>query len=86
MSNKEFFDKLENHPKLLERMKNLLRIVDGEGEDEIKNANLAEYAVADELQPLGKEILEDWGKRQVARANQNIKQALPKVSKHSKKN
>jgi len=86
MSNKEFLAKLEKHPKLLERMKNILRIVEGKGEDDIQNANLAEYAVADELQPLGKEILEGWGKRQVVKVNKNVKQTLPKANKHSKKN
>ena len=30
--NKEFFEQLERHPELLERMKKLLQIVDGEGD------------------------------------------------------
>ncbi len=84
-SNKEFLAQLEKHPELLERMKRLLKIVDGEGSDEIRNANMAEYAVTYELRPLGKELLQDWSKRQVARANKNIKTSLPDVLPHSKK-
>lgn len=85
ITNKEFFAQLEQHPELLERMKRLLKIVDGEGEDEIQNANMAEYAVIDELRPLGKELLQDWSKRQVARANKNVKTSLPDALSHSKK-
>ena len=84
-SNKEFFEELEKHPELLERVKRLLKIVDGEGADEIRNANMAEYAVTDELRPLGKELLQDWSKRQAARANKNVKSSLPDVLPHSKK-
>ncbi len=86
MSNKEFFTKLEQHPQLLERMKRLLRIVEGDGDDNIQNANAAEYAVTDELRPLGKELLEDWGKKQVLKATKNVKSSLPKIKPHSKKN
>ena len=85
-TNQEFLAQLEQHPELLERMKRLLRIVEGEGADEIQNANLAEYAVTDELRPLGKELLQDWSKRQGLRANKNLKSSLPDISVHSKKN
>jgi hypothetical protein len=86
LSNKEFFAQLEKHPQLLDRMKNLLRIVEGEGEDDIQNANAAEYAVTDQLRPLGKELLDDWGKKQVSKANKNVKSNLPDAKIHSKKN
>ena len=86
MSNKEFLAKLEQHPELLERMKNLLRIVEGEGTDNIQNANAAEYAVIDQLQPLGRELLEGWGKKQVLKVNKNVKSSLPDIVAHSKKN
>ena len=36
-TNQEFLAQLEKHPELLERMKRLLRIVEGEGADEIQN-------------------------------------------------
>lgn len=85
LSNAEFFAKLEKHPKLLERMKNLLLIVEGEGNDEIQNANAAEYAVTDELRPLGKELLEDWSKKQAIKADKNVKSSLPDAKAHSKK-
>jgi len=84
-SNKDFFEQLEKHPELLERMKRLLKIVDAEGEGEIRNANLAEYAVIAELRPLGKELLEEWGKKQSSLANKNTKSSLPEVMPHSKK-
>ena len=67
-------------------MKNLLRIVEGEGADDIQNANAAEYAVIDQLQPLGRELLEGWGQKQVLKANKNVKSSLPDISAHSKKN
>lgn len=86
MTNKELFAKLEQHPELLERVKNLLRIVEGEGADNIQNANAAEYAVIDQLQPLGRELLEGWGKKQVLKANKNVKSSLPDILAHSKKN
>ncbi len=46
---------------------------------------MAEYAVIDQLRPLGKELIENWSKKQVEKANKNLKSSLSEALPHSKK-
>lgn len=86
MLDQEFLEKLKRHPELLSRMKNLLNIVEGEGELDIPRANDAEYAVIENMRGLGKELLQSWGKTQVAKSTKKFKAKMQKAKVHSKKN
>ena len=67
--NLKLLAQLEEHPQLLERIKKLLLVVEGDGNDEhdIKLADDAEDAVVDNLREVGKELLTEWGQKQEER-------------------
>jgi hypothetical protein len=83
---KELLESLEKHPKLLERVEELMLIVEGEGEKEIQKADDAEEAVITNLRNFGKELLQEWGIIQEQRLSSKTKEAVPDLKTHSKKN
>lgn len=86
--NLKLLAQLEEHPQLLERIKKLLLVVEGDGNDEhdIKLADDAEDAVVDNLREFGKELLTEWGQKQEERVCKNFKQVNSELKSHSKKN
>jgi len=88
LENQKLLEQLEKHPNLLERVKQLLLVVEGDGNDDndIKLADDAEDAVADNLSKLGKELLTEWGQNQESKVCKNFKQANSGLKSHSKKN
>jgi hypothetical protein len=87
LTNEELLAKLESHPKLLARVKQLIEIVDNDDElKDIRWGDDAEEAVRSNLQPFGQELLEEWGKTQATKAGKNFKNRLDDAKLHSKKN
>ncbi len=86
LSNEEFFSKLNNHPQLLERFKELLRLVEGKGSDEIQLADVAEESIEANLRKLGGELLSDWALIQESKVSANVKSVIKSAKLHSKKN
>nr|WP_166156417.1 hypothetical protein [Neochlamydia sp. AcF84]NGY95284.1 hypothetical protein [Neochlamydia sp. AcF84] len=76
------FNRLKNHPNLLESIRELLDIT--EGVKGIEVADDAEFALIPEVRGLGKKCLEDWAKHQVN--EQEAKAQEMKLRQHSKKN
>jgi hypothetical protein len=73
------WNRLNNHPEILESVKDLLDIIEGG----IERADDAELALIPEVRGLGKKCLQDWAKKQT-----EIKESLSKQEKlrhHSKK-
>lgn len=72
-------ERLKNHPEILETIKSLLDITEGE----IERADDAEFALIPEVRGLGKKCLQDWAKKKA-----EVKEKLAKgnhLKSHSKK-
>lgn len=86
--NLKLLAQLEKHPNILARVKKLLQVVDGDGneDNDIKLADDAEDAVVDNLREFGNELLTEWGQNQESVVCKNFKQVNPELKSHSKKN
>lgn len=72
-------DRLKNHPEILETVKSLLDITEGE----IEVADDAELALIPEVRGLGKKCLHDWAKKQTEAKDELAKENH--LRRHSKK-
>lgn len=56
---KNISERLQQHPRLLARVEQMLDLVEGQGQ-EVVNASEAERLVGEQLQQLGQETLQTW--------------------------
>lgn len=77
----QLWNRLKNHPEILESIKDLLDIT--EGIKGIEIADDAEFALIPEVRGLGKKCLEDWAKHQ-AKKREKLAQK-DHLKQHSKK-
>jgi gas vesicle protein len=86
MTDKEFLEKLEHHPDLKNRFKELLSIADNSGKELVTLADEAEMRVIAQMRQLGKETLQDWADSEANRVSKNVKSQMKDAKKHVKKN
>lgn len=86
MTDKEFLEKLEQHPELKNRFKEVLAIADNSGKELVTLADEAEMRVIAQMRQLGKETLQDWADKEVSRISKNVKSQQKDAIKHVKKN
>lgn len=67
MTDKEFLDKLKQHPELKNRFKEILSISSNSGKELITLADEAEMQVIAQMRQLGKETLQDWANTEMTR-------------------
>ena len=60
---KNLLERLQQHPKLLARVEQMLDLVEGEGQEVVKAAE-AERLVGEQLRQLGQESLQAWAEKQ----------------------
>lgn len=77
----QIWNRLKNHPEMLETVKNLLDIT--EGVKGIEIADEAELALIPEVRGLGKKCLKDWAKYQTEEKEKLAKEK--QLKQHSKK-
>lgn len=76
---------LVKHPKLFERFKNMLAIVDNDDEGIIK-ADTAEQQIIDEIRQLGKDMMQSWAEKQSEKVSKNYKNKTKNIKHNGKKN
>jgi hypothetical protein len=77
----EMLKRLKNHPAILESLKGILDIT--EGDKGIEKADEAEFALIPEVRGLGKNFIEDWAKHQAEEKEAKAKKEYSR--KHLKK-
>lgn len=77
----QIWDRLKNHPEILESIKELLDIT--EGVKGIEIADEAEFALIPEVRGLGKKCIQDWAKHQVKEKDSSARK--DHLKQHSKK-
>ena len=81
MTNKNdqiFINRLNQHPKLRERMESLLNVVENTAGDCTK-ADDAEHYVIDELRKMGNGALHCWADTAVDRASEQLREEQPEL-------
>lgn len=78
-------DRLNQHPKLRERMEALLNIVEDTAGD-CKKADDAEQYVIDELRKMGNDALHSWADNTVGKASNELREQQPTLHGNGKKN
>lgn len=86
MTDKEFLEKLEQHPELKSRFKEILSISSNSGKELITLADEAEMQVIAQMRELGKETLQGWANNEANRVSKNVKLQIRSANKHIKKN
>jgi uncharacterized protein YeaC (DUF1315 family) len=81
---KDFIERLEGHPELYERVKELLEIVENTDGDAL-TADEAEEMVVQEIRQLGHEALQAWAKGRLKKVEHNCETRL-KLERRGKKN
>ena len=76
---------LVKHPKLFERFKNMLAIVDND-EEGIISADAAEQQIIDEIRELGKDMMQSWAEQQSEKVSKNYKNKTQNIKHNGKKN
>ncbi|MBX9598604.1 MAG: hypothetical protein K2X04_08510 [Burkholderiales bacterium] len=66
VTDKEFFDKLEQQPELKNRFKVMLSISTNSGKELITLADEAEYRVIEQVRKLSQELLQGWANKESA--------------------
>lgn len=87
MTNKNdqiFINRLNQHPKLRERMESLLNVVENTAGDCTK-ADDAEHYVIDELRKMGNDALHCWADTAVDRASEQLREEQPELHGNGKK-
>lgn len=86
MTDKEFYEKLEKHPELRNRFKEILSIADNSGSELITRADDAELHVIGQMRKLGKETLQELASIEAGRLARNMESQKNDAKKHVKKN
>jgi len=79
-----FITRLNQHPKLRERMEVLLNVVENSAGDCIK-ADDAEHYVIEELRKMGNDALHCWADNAVDKASENLREQQPTLHGNGKK-
>lgn len=77
-------DRLNQHPKLRERMESLLNVVENVAGD-CTRANDAERYVIEELRKMGNDALHCWGDKAAITSTEQLKEQQTKLQGHGKK-
>lgn len=80
-----FLAKLNAHPLIKSRMKEILKIAENTS-GVLTNANDAEEQTRQEVQKLGQDVLQEWAMTMHERACKELQEKEPKTSKTVKKN
>ena len=80
----EFIERLNQHPKLRERVNALLNIVNNVAGDCTK-ADDAEQYVIEELRKMGNDILHCWGENSASKSAKQLKEQRPALHRNGKK-
>jgi hypothetical protein len=75
--------RLAQHPALKERIETLLAIVENR-DGKLEKADDAEWAVIEQLRPLGQQALGEWAQKQADRKAKEMKQLNPSASQDKK--
>ena len=75
--------RLAKHPALKERIENLLAIVENR-DGKLEKADDAEWAILEQLRPLGQQALGEWAQKQSDRKAKEIRQLNPSASQDKK--
>lgn len=84
MIDQTFIDRLNQHPKLCERLESLLNIVENTNGDCTK-ADDAEQFVIDELRKMGNDTLHCWGDKAAKKATEALREREPDLHGNGKK-
>lgn len=79
-----FIDRLNRHPKLLERVEGLLNVIENVGGD-CTLADAAEQQVIDELRKMGNDALHCWAATAVDKATEEARERQPELHGNGKK-
>jgi hypothetical protein len=80
-----FIDRLNQHPKLRNRMEALLNVVENTSGD-CKKADDAEQYVIEELRKMGNDALHCWAGNTVNKVSDELREQQPKLHGNGKKN
>ncbi len=80
----EFIDRLNQHPKLRERVNSLLNVVNNVAGDSTK-ADDAEQYVIEELRKMGNDALHCWGEKSATQSAEQIREQSPTLHRNGKK-
>ena len=84
-SNDQYFlDRLNQHPKLRERMESLLDVVENASGDCTK-ADDAEQYVIEELRKMGNDALHCWGEKAATKSAGELRKQQPSLHRNGKK-
>lgn len=75
--------RLAQHPVLKERIETLLAIVENR-DGKLEKADDAEWAVIEQLRPLGQQALGEWAQKQADRKAKEMRQLNPSASQDKK--
>ena len=75
--------RLAKHPALKERIESLLAIVENR-DGKLEKADDAEWAVLEQLRPLGQQALGEWAQKQADRKAKEMRQLNPSASQDKK--
>lgn len=75
--------RLGQHPVLKERIETLLAIVENR-DGKLEKADDAEWAVIEQLRPLGQQALGEWAQKQADRKAKEMRQLNPSASQDKK--
>jgi hypothetical protein len=79
-----FVERLNQHPKLRERMESLLNVVENVAGD-CTRADDAERYVIEELRKMGNDALHCWGDQAAINSTEQLKEQQTKLQSHGKK-
>lgn len=83
-NDQNFINRLNQHPKLRERMEVLLNVVENTAGDCTK-ADDAEHYVIEELRKMGNDALHCWAENAVEKTSETVREQQPKPQSHGKK-
>ena len=75
--------RLAKHPALKDRIETLLAVVENR-DGELEKADDAEWAVLEQLRPLGQQALGEWAQKQADRKAKEMRQLNPSASQDKK--
>jgi len=75
--------RLAKHPALKDRIETLLAIVENQ-DGKLEKADDAEWAVLEQLRPLGQQALGEWAQKQADRKAKEMRQLNPSASQDKK--
>ena len=84
-NNDQLIDRLNQHPKLRDRIEALLNVVENTGND-CKKADDAEQYVIEELRKMGNDALHCWADNTVKKASDELREQQPALHGNGKKN